>query len=269
MIKQNSQIFVKYNNGLESKIDNALNEYYKSFQINDYKNENGIGNTILNQPILDYINLDQNCGIFPEDCIYLEWDDNFPFSHPAIDITKSIRKRIMYQVIKHCHLKGYAPTEFPEDMLKIKRFFGLDQHIGYHINSPQYCSRPEKYGVDCKYCRDPGVYHKCLVTRYIRDFARSIFVPECIVELIALFFDINSKRLPDIKNRNNYLLSYWRKHIPFRRYISDKKFGAIYMNIYQDGKVYFSDSLKSYEFCPERKVQKLNLEQIESLIYLI
>ena len=173
-----------------AKIDNALDKYYKSFKIYDYKDENGIGK-FLQFCLSNNLKPDELesklVGPFVtyKNCIYVGWDSNFPFD-PFVTISAEDRKQVMYQVIKHYYKhKGY-PSEFLNrtNMDKIRKIIGLEKHKTYHILSDEYCCNHYGEDLNCKYCDNPHLYHIYLVTGYADDFA-----PKGIVELILSYFE--------------------------------------------------------------------------------
>ena len=243
------------------KIDNALDKYYKSFKVYDYKNENGIGKFLQFCELNNFKPHELGAkligpSITYKNCIYVGWDNNFPFD-PTVNINADDRKHVMHEVIKFCHIKGYSPTEVSNktNMNKIRKIVGLAKHKTYHILSDEYCVDDDGNDLDCKYCGNSNLYHIYLVTGYIGDF-----VPNCIVALIVSYFESLSSRLNDIRNRNNYLLNYWRNW-------------TASMVIYKDGRVYLSSRktmiFEPNQFCPEKKFSQINQDEMERLQYLL
>ena len=194
------------------KIDNLLDEYYKSFNISDYKDKNGDGkflkfckenNLKLNKfgnELLGYSRLineflwQTGTGTYwfndaVKGCIYLNWDDNFPIHHfPGVNICGSIRKGIMYKVMRQCYLEGYLPSNSAQET---RKHLGLENHVGYHINSNHNCKHLRN-GIECRYCLSRKLCHRYLLIGYMkRDDVevRVENVPECIIELIVRFFE--------------------------------------------------------------------------------
>ena len=244
------------------KIDEALDRYYKWFRIYDYKNKDGIGKFLqffqennfkphelgpkLIGPTISY-----------DTCIYIGWDDYFPFD---LNIDNITRRHAMYEVIKYCHNTGSSPAR---DMRPIHRAIGLAKHKTFHILSADYCVNDNGNDLDCKYCRNAALYHEYLATGYVQGYVQQ-FVPKCIAELIVLFFDVNSVRFQKIRDRNDYLLSYWRRHG-----VCNGKC----IIIYQDGSVYLHCQnrfvLNGNAFFPEKQYKQLTegeILQLEDLL---
>eukprot|EP01084_Bolivina_argentea_P162845 283353_1 len=86
------------------KIDSRLKLYYESVGRNDYVDANGIGkflqfsidNGFNEEDINDELNVDD-----PADCMYIEFDDNFPLSQ---DINgEAEQQNEILKIIKNCY----------------------------------------------------------------------------------------------------------------------------------------------------------------------
>ena len=257
-------------------IDNELTKYYVWMKCKDYLDSNAQGkflrhcdNNNLSPTELKRKLYDKN-----ERHIYLGWDDRFPF---IMRLNKADLNVVMSEILVLCH-EDKLPNYNDVDRYlwrKSKEWIGISKHESYHIDSDDYCVDENGKDLNCRYCVDPALYHSYLVAGYIKLFDDVPYIPSDILQAIASFFDINSYKLSTIGSRNDYLLSYWKRH---RRFINNSPFrststifGNNCLNIYNDGSILYHGGkgvmMDPDEFDPGQRIinRKLNMDQMNTL----
>ena len=221
------------------EIDRSFNAYYRFMQREDYIDKNGNGKFIKHcqNNNLKPHEFDAKLYNIEENHIYTGWDDQFPF---IFRINKQDMNRLMIEFIKKC--RGCWWKNHKEYFIwAMSRAIGLERHKSYHIELDEYCGNGYNYYIDtrdinCKYCSNPSIYHEYLVNGYITKYITKYLVSD-IVQIIILFLDKTSVKI-QIMKRNNYLLSYWKKHQPFFE-SRGRPYGVTCINIYHDGTVFY------------------------------
>eukprot|EP01084_Bolivina_argentea_P290950 499948_1 len=96
--------------GVFKKLDDALKLYYENVGRTDYVNNDGIGKFLqfATDNGLEEDDIDDELGEFVDaaDCIYIDFDDDFPFESNFDDENK--RKEAMFKILQNCYKFGSA-----------------------------------------------------------------------------------------------------------------------------------------------------------------
>eukprot|EP01084_Bolivina_argentea_P129434 228611_1 len=99
-----------------TQIDQALAIYYKTCGRNDYYDEKGNGKFMkfVTKNAFDpnMIELELGDNVKPEECLYIEMDQDFPLHEQEQNQTNSSRNTKIFNIIKHCYKYGSAPNTF-------------------------------------------------------------------------------------------------------------------------------------------------------------
>ena len=250
------------------RTDNLIAKYYEFMGVTGYKDSNYQGK---------FLRHFRDTGLSPHEIgqklydnnykhIYIGWDDYFPY---IMKLNKPDSDTLMYEFIKLCYedrvpnfINGLYLEQFT------KKWIGIVKHESYHINLDDYCVDANGCDLNCRYCANPALYHQYLVPGYIKNDANIslLHIPSDIMQIIILFFDINSDKLSFISSRNDYILSYWKQH--FKGDWSPIV-ATNCINIYEDGSILRhtkSDIILNVEDCDGYNTTKeLNVDEINVL----
>eukprot|EP01084_Bolivina_argentea_P005132 9699_1 len=103
------------------KIDKGLKIYYKRLGRNDYKNNEDVGKFLeyCNENGLEEVDIDDELNGDPLDCIYLEFDEDFPFEQ---EYDEDTQKQKIFEIIKQCYEHG-EPDLFDSQLNIIQKQF--------------------------------------------------------------------------------------------------------------------------------------------------
>ena len=112
------------------RIDDALESYYQSMDRADY-NHKFLNHCKTND--FDPSKIETNLfgqTISWDNCVYLGWEDNFPF---YTKLTVTDMKKKMYEMVKYCHKMGMAPSG--SDLLRMQWMIGSKVTVKYRDES--------------------------------------------------------------------------------------------------------------------------------------
>eukprot|EP01084_Bolivina_argentea_P204466 349182_1 len=101
------------------KIDDALKRYYESldktnyFDVEDGDGETGKFIAFCEDNGLEEDDLEDELVGEAKDCMYLEFDEEFPFQFPdkMKDKSDTEKQAEIFKILKHCFKFGEAPTK--------------------------------------------------------------------------------------------------------------------------------------------------------------
>ena len=95
------------------KIDKALNLYYRALGHYDYYNDDGVGKFIefCEENGLEAEEIEQELDA-PDTCMYVEFDDDFPFVDKEKNLDEEKKNRAIFDVLKSCYQTGLPPDKY-------------------------------------------------------------------------------------------------------------------------------------------------------------
>eukprot|EP01084_Bolivina_argentea_P070046 127419_1 len=128
------------------KIDKGLKTYYEYLRRNDYENEEGVGKFLLfcddNECDPDDINDELNGDA--ADCIYIDFDETFPFPNNMKLEEDGAKKNEIFTIIKQCYNYGIP------DIMKKNQSNNILNEWELQLNDDEYRQYKNMYRVQCK-----------------------------------------------------------------------------------------------------------------------
>eukprot|EP01083_Nonionella_stella_P058587 153410_1 len=119
------------------KIDKALGEYYAAVGSSDYYDADKQGKffRFCQENGFEEDDIDEEFANSPDDCMYPDFDEEFPLNPPITDDTA--RQAEIFRIIKYCYDNGKPPTNNSVSGSGKRRKSSTSNNKSLHYNTPK------------------------------------------------------------------------------------------------------------------------------------